>query len=361
MRFIKFRIFSLILILPINFFHPFLNTAFSESKNNATKFSAQKKEKKTETEISVRALKIEEKKINNKLKTMGTGRASSTVDLVARGSGILRKIYVQSGEKVKKGTLVAQLDNKIEAIELEKAQLLYKDSQNTLKRVQKLRATNTASAVQLIEANSALQSAKLAVDKAQEAFNQRKIVAPIDGVVGIFNVDQGNYVTINSLIVRVANLDKLFIDLWIPERFVSFLHKGFAMKIIPIFDPEKSYNGEIVALDNAVDEKSRTMHVRASLKNNLESLKAGMSFEATFNFKGVSYPAVSPLALQWKNGKPFVWKIEGNKAKSVPVDIIQRRENFILVQGNLQKDDQIIFEGIQNLHEGSLIHVEDKV
>src|SRR5690606_7428943 len=93
-------------------------------------------------------------------------------------------------------------------------------------RIARLRATNTATVVQEVEADLALSNAKLVLEDAQLALSRRTVRAPISGVVGILPVNAGNYVTAQTSIARIDDRSKVLIDIWVPERFAPQIKVG---------------------------------------------------------------------------------------------------------------------------------------
>ena len=113
----------------------------------------------------------------------------------------------------------------------------------------------------------------------------------------------------------------------------------------------------VSAVDNRIDEKSRTMRVQASIANADDSLRAGMSFQVTMTFPGDTYPAVSPLAIQWGADGAFIWAVDDGKAKRVPVRIIQRNTENVLVDADIATGTLVVTEGVQSVREGGNVRI----
>jgi len=299
--------------------------------------------------------------VNDKLSAIGSGVARNTVALSPYSSGTIRRFLVTAGMHVQKDQLIAELDAETEQIALEKAQVLLKDAENTQQRMTTLRASNTATQVQVVAAELALANARLAVKDAQLALSRRSVTAPIAGIVGILPVDAGNYVTSATTIATIDDRSKLLIDIFVPERFAPQLRVGQAVSAIPTALPGQSFSGEISAVDNMIDPASRTLRVRAEITNPSDVLRAGMSFTVTILFPGDDYIAVDPLSIQWDGDGSYVWRIdENNKAERVSVRIIQRNASAVLVNGTLTEGDIIVTEGVQNVREGGTVEIKNQ-
>lgn len=297
--------------------------------------------------------------VNDKLSAIGSGVALNTVAVMPYSSGTIRQFLVSAGTLVKKGQIIAELDAETEQIAVEKAQVLLKDAEITQKRMATLRASNTATQVQVVAADLALANAKLAVKDAELALSRRSVEAPIAGIVGILPVDAGNYVTSSTTIATIDDRSKLLIDIWVPERFAPQLRIGQVVTAIPTALPGKSFQGQISALDNMIDAASRTMRVRAEITNPSDVLRSGMSFTVTILFPGDQYLAVDPLSIQWDGDGSYVWRIDRDgKAERVAARIIQRNANAVLVDSELAEGDVIVTEGVQNVREGGSVTVK---
>ncbi|MBN9250722.1 MAG: efflux transporter periplasmic adaptor subunit, partial [Mesorhizobium sp.] len=113
----------------------------------------------------------------------------------------------------------------------------------------------------------------------------------------------------------------------------------------------------VSAIDNRIDEKSRTLWVQATIANPSDSLRAGMAFQIAMQFAGDTYPAVSPLAVQWGTDGAFIWTVEDGKAKRVPVRIVQRNTDSVLIDAPIKPGAIVVTEGVQSIRDGGGVSV----
>ncbi|MBC2884371.1 efflux RND transporter periplasmic adaptor subunit [Ochrobactrum sp. CM-21-5] len=301
-----------------------------------------------------------EETINNKLTAIGSARALSTVSVTPYSSGYMTKLFVKAGDTVKAGDPIAELDFDTETIAVAKAQTALKDAETTRQRIARLRATNTVTEVQAVEAELAVANARLALQDAQLALGRRTVRAPISGIVGILPVNAGNYVTAQTSIARIDDRSKVLIDIWVPERFAPQIKVGQPLTAESTAFPGETYKGEINAVDNMLDEASRTLHVRAEVENLQDRLRAGMSFSVTILFPGNRYPSVDPLAIQWGADGSYVWRIEDSVAKKIAARIVQRNSTSILIDGPVKQGDMIVTQGVQTVRDDAPVRVKDE-
>lgn len=295
--------------------------------------------------------------INDRLQAIGTGRAKATVAVTPYGSGRLTDILVQSGAHVEKAEVIAELDSATEEIAVERAKAERDDAMAKAERVRQLRASNAATQVQLTDAELALRNTELSLHDAQVALERRSITSPISGVVGILPIEAGNYVTSQSSIATIDDRSSILVDFYVPERFASAIKIGAAIKATPLANPDNEYNGAVSAIDNRIDEKSRTLWVQATIANPSDSLRAGMAFQIAMQFAGDTYPAVSPLAVQWGTDGAFIWTVEDGKAKRVPVRIVQRNTDSVLIDAPIKPGAIVVTEGVQSVRDGGGVSV----
>lgn len=295
--------------------------------------------------------------INDRLQAIGTGRANASVTINPYSTGRLVEFLVESGAHVEKGQVIATLDSDTEEIAQDRAKVALQDAQAKLDRVKSLRASNAATAVAVADAEVVLANAKLALRDAELALQRRSVVAPIAGVVGILPIAAGNYVTSQSAVATLDDRSSILVEFWVPERFAAAIKVGAQLSATPIANPNKAYTGTVSAIDNHIDEASRTLLVKAKIANPADSLRAGMSFQITMKFPGDSYPAVSPLAIQWGSDGAYVWAIEDGKAKRVAVRIIQRNTETVLIDAPIVSGDMVATEGTQSISEGGEVRI----
>jgi RND family efflux transporter MFP subunit len=120
-----------------------------------------------------------------------------------------------------------------------------------------------------------------------------------------------------------------------------------------------SLAGEVSAVDNRIDPASRTLRVEARIGNESGRLRPGMSFSVSMSFPGDSFPTVDPLAIQWSSSGAYLWRYADEKVERVPVEIIQRNSDGVLVKADLAAGDQVVTQGVQQLTVGATVRLLD--
>lgn len=308
----------------------------------------------TGPQTAVITARVVEAVINDKLSAIGTGRANNSVTVKPYTSGRVTRIEVESGTRVDVGTVIARLDSEVEEIALDRARIALADAEAKLERVRSLRSANTATQVQLTDAELVVGNAQLALRDAQLNLDRRAIAAPIAGIIGILPVEAGNYVTTETVVATIDDRSRIKIDFYVPERFAANMAVGGRLTASPIARPDEVFEGSVRAVDNRVDDKSRTLLVQAEIPNDKDTLRAGMSFRIEVKFPGDAYPSVDPLAIQWGTDGAFIWAIRDGRAKRTPVRIVQRNTESVLVAADgVAPGDTVVTEGVHAVRDGA--------
>ncbi len=292
--------------------------------------------------------------VNDRLSAIGDGEAIEAVTVMPQASGTIAEILVSSGQKVKKGDIIARLDREEQVILRDQAAVALRSAKE---KAESYRNLQSFSRLDVLDAQIAEEQAQLQLTTAELNLKRRDIVAPIDGTIGIVGVSIGDNVTNTTAIVSLDNRSQLLVDFWAPERFAAAVTPGMAVEASSVSRPGQVFKGSVEAVDNRVDEASRTIRIRAKIDNPDDVLRAGMSFNVVMRFPGDQYAAVNPLAVQWDGEGSFVWQIIDNKSVKTRVTIVQRNSDQILVDSSLTEGDVVAVEGLQRVREGGAVEV----
>lgn len=293
--------------------------------------------------------------INDRLLALGTGAAVQSANLTPSASGLLTSVLVQSGADVEAGQVIATLDPASAQIAYDLAKIANDDAQKTLQRSQQLGSNLSVSGTQLQAYQLAADKADLALRQARIDLDNRNIISPIAGTIGLIQVNPGIEVTQSTSIATVQDNSAIKVSFHLPERYVGKITTGAAVSAVPIAQPGVMLEAKVTAIDNRVDEASGSFEVQALIPNLDHSLRSGMSFTMTIGFSGETYLAVEPLAVQWGSEGSYVWRILDHKAERVPVVIVQRNAENVLVAGALALGDLIATEGLDSIKEGATV------
>jgi RND family efflux transporter MFP subunit len=297
--------------------------------------------------------------INDKLTAIGDGAAAHSVTVVSPASGTLDELLVKPGDAVSAGAVIGRLDADAQAIAAERAQLAFNDAETALTRINQLAKANNATSVQVAAAQLAYDNARLELQNAQLELTRRTITTPIAGTVGLFQVSPGNAVSAQTVVTTIEDTARITVSFWVPERYAGSISVGMPLTASAVALPGETIAGTVSAVDNRIDTASRTLKVEAEIPNDAGRLKPGMSFSVSLAFAGEEFPSVDPLAIQWSSAGSYLWKFVDGKVERVPVQIIQRNSDGVLVKAELKPGDQVVTQGVQQLTAGASVRLLD--
>ncbi len=296
--------------------------------------------------------------MGGKVEAIGTGQALRSVLVMPEVSGQVTALPLDAGAVVKVGDVLARLDDREASIAVDRAQLMLDDARVTDDRTKSLQSRGAASELQVQNADLTLKSAELELRQAAFDLSQREVRAPIAGTIGIVGVEVGAQVTSDTELMRIDDRSSLNVEFRVPERYAARIRVGDPVAARPLA-ATASLTGRVSAIDNRIDETSRTLIVRAAFANADDRLRAGMAFNVTMSFPGDPKPAVDPLAIQWSSDGSYVWVVRDGKAAKVAVRILQRGGDAVLVDADFVAGDLVVREGVQTLRPGDPVKVAD--
>jgi RND family efflux transporter MFP subunit len=307
--------------------------------------------------VAVIAGDVKKMTLQDVITAIGSGRGVQAVDLSFEVTGRLDAILVAPGDRVAVGDVIAELDAGAARLAVDRARLVLEDRQKTVDRLGQLVQSGATTALQRQDADLALQTAKLELQSAERDLSDHKLLAPVAGYVGLVEPQAGDLVSSATKITRIEDRSSLIVDFRVPERVAALVAVGDPVEATAISTPGEVIEGRIVAVDNRVDEGSRTLRVQATIGNAEDRLRAGMAFQINLVFTGADYPAVDPLAIQWGAEGAFVWVVRAGKAERVPITILQRTAEAVLIEAEFEPADLVVTEGVQALRPGAEVTV----
>lgn len=298
---------------------------------------------------AVVASPVQHQVLRDEISAVGSGRGAQAVALSFEVTGRLTSLAVAPGDRVEAGAVIAELDAEAAQFSVDRARLVLEDAQKTVQRLEQLAQSGTATALAQQDAELALRTAELELQSAERDLGDHRLLAPVTGYVGLIEPQVGDLVSPTTAITRIEDRSSLIVEFRVPERVAAMVAPGDMVQATAISSRGEAVEGRIVAVDNRVDEASRTLRVQATVSNPDDRLRAGMAFQITLVFTGAEYPAVDPLAIQWGADGAFVWVVRAGKATRLPIRILQRNAEAVLIEAPLEPTDLVVTEGVQAL------------
>jgi RND family efflux transporter MFP subunit len=290
--------------------------------------------------------------IGDELRSIGTAASIKATTLYAQSSGLIDKIYVESGAQVEAGAALVHLDDQNESIAVDNAKIALADAQKANDRAAQLAMSQVGTQVNLSSSESTLAKAKSDLNAAQVALDRRTIAAPFAGTIGLTTHVVGDFVTSTTPIATLDDLSAFTVTFDASQRFAAAMKMGVSLTATAEGLPGAMIRGSVTAVDTRVDESTRAFKVRATLTEGIDGLKPGMATIISVTFAGVPQATVLSSAVLWDRQGSYVWKLNGNVARRTAVGILGRRGGTVIISGDLKEGDEVAVEGLQRLRDG---------
>ena len=316
---------------------------------------------------SVEVAKVEVARLTDDTQAVGSLRSRRGVVLRPEVSGRITQLNFTDGQRVRMGQVLVQFDDQLPQAQVQQALAELSIAQANQKRNQELVSQNFISQRSLDESAANLQVARAKLSLAQATAARLKIIAPFDGIAGIRLVNVGDYLKDGADIVNIEDIDAIFVDFRLPERFQSKVKRGQTAVLEMDALPGRKYNAKIQAIDPLIDANGRSVGVRGCIDNRQSQLRPGMFarvntvFGVRENAKVIPEEAIVP-----QGGKQFVIKLlPGDTPLSrisqrVEVKLGLRSPGKVEVLDGLELGDTVVVAGQQRVQrDGITVNVVD--
>lgn len=302
--------------------------------------------------LNVSAMIISPSIIREMINSTGSLIPDEEVELSFETSGKIVAIYFNEGTQVKKGDLLAKINDRhlqAQLMKLEAQKQLAQDKEFRQRSLLDRDAISRASYDQIVTELQAIE-ADIMLIKARIA--ETELRAPFDGIIGLRYLSEGSFASTSTKIARLVKNRPLKIEFSIAERYAGEIRPGYPITF-RIDGSENIFSASVYALDPKVDLRTRTILVRATYPNRNEELKPGRFAAITLRLAEVTDAVSIPteaLIPEMDGEKVFVYR--SGRAMPVKVSTGLRTESTIQITNGLQFGDTLITSGILQLRQG---------
>lgn len=289
------------------------------------------------------------------VEAVGTSRARRSVVLYPRVSGVVDEVHFAAGDFVEAGKTLLELDDREQRLALELAKVDLADAQRLMSRYRESQAAGGITEAMIDEAASAVDQAEIALERARVLLDYHTVKAPFAGYVGLTELDPGARIDTDTPVASIDDRRELWVAFAVPEQFYGQLALGDAVTVSTWTHGSPTRQAQVRDIDSRVGEQSRNFTVRATLANEGDRLRPGMSFRVRLSLADGRYPVVPEVALLWGGDGAYVWGVSDAKATRIPVTVVQRQKGQILVDADLPEGSHVVSEGVQQMREGLAI------
>ena len=291
---------------------------------------------------------------------VGVVEEESSTSVSFTGMAMLKSMTVSEGQPVKKGQLLAVIDETQARNTLATTKAALDQAKDAYERMKLLHDNQSLPDMKWVEVESKVAQAQSAYDMAKKNLEDCRIYAPVSGVVGTKIMGVGETVLPTEPVLTILSIDNVKVRVSIPEREIATINSGTATTITVDALQGETFRGGRIEKGVSADPLTHTYDIRILVPNPGRKLLPGMVARVEMRNVGsekmstggrISLPV---KAVQQSTDKSlFVWTVQQGKAHRTTVSVGQVTGNRIIVDSGLQEGDQVIVEGYQKVGEGT--------
>ena len=302
---------------------------------------------------------------------IGTAQAIQGVTVSADLPGTVYKINFESGQAVHAGDVLVELDTRQERAQLAAAEAQRDLAKINFNRTQELVKQGVVARTEYDNTESQQKATEAQVGEIKAAIERKTIRAPFTGVLGIRQINLGQYLAAGAAIVPLQALNPIYVNFGVPQQSAPQVRGGRALHVTSDDLPGIQFNGRVTAVDSVVSEATRNIQVQATVPNPQGKLRPGMYVQVqvilgesrsviTLPASAINYAPygdsvfvvsdlTDPKGKTYRGVRQQVVKLEGSRGDQVAV-----------VSG-LNPGDEVVTSGVFKLRNGAPVQVNNKV
>lgn len=308
--------------------------------------------------LPVKAVPATTGTINHDISAVGTLLADESVVVRPEVAGRIAAIHFTEGQFVARGAKLVTLDAAEVQAQLAGSAADERLSAQRAERAAELYKKNFVSQQALDDAREAYKKAAARRREDEARLAKTEIHAPFAGVVGLRQVSAGAYLKAGEDVVRLDKIDVIKLDFRVPEVYLGQMRKDQPLSVGVDAFPGEKFTGRVFAIETTVDEKTRTMLLRARVPNPGGKLRPGMFARVTLDLGSNSQAILVPeQAVVPRGDKNFVFRVVDGKATLTEVALGSRRAGEVEIVRGLKAGEQVVTDGQIRLQEGISVTV----
>ena len=313
--------------------------------------------------VLVTALEIKSQIFNHTIEIQANIKTRQNLQLFPEFGGRLNQILVKEGQEVKKGTLLAVIDDAGLQDQLDQMKLQLQLVKTTFERTQRLWDQKIGSEMMYLEAKTRFKSQQKQVARMRNQLSKTRIYAPFSGVIDEIIARKGSALTPGMTpIMRIVNLDNMYVESDVPENYLANITKGSLAKVsIPVLN--ETQNTVVRQTGNFIQPNNRTFRVEAPIKNPTGMIKPNLNARISI----VDYSNPEALMIPFRvirenaKGDSFVFILTGQEQDNEYiteqrfVTLGMSKNELVEITKGLNTEDLIVDEGVSLLVTGQKV------
>lgn len=310
---------------------------------------------------------IQQTIFNTYIEAQANLKTRKNILILPEFQGTLEKVFVSEGQKVKKGQLLAEINDSGLNEQYEQMVIQAEFAKENFERTQRLWDNNIGSEMQYLKSKTDFEASKKMVDQMKDRLSKTKIYAPFDGEIDeiISNVGS-NLIPGVSQILRLVNLDIIYAESFVSEKYISFIGEGTeAIVQIPLLNMD--YRSSVNQTGNFINPSNRTFRIEVPVENFDNRIKQNLDAKIKINIYKKDDAIVIPLRIVREDalGKNFVYVMSEDNKEGVYLTSKQfitlgnKSEDKVEVTEGLDLGDIVVLEGAYSVEDSQRVKLID--
>lgn len=311
----------------------------------------------------VSTFKLKEENFIHYLELQGSVQTKMNVLISPEMNGVLTAIYVKEGQSVRKGQVLAKIDDNGLSNQLAQLKVQAALAKTTYERQKRVWDQKIGSEIQFLQAKANYEAQKNAVAQLQTTLSKTNITAPFSGVIDDVIIEQGNLVTPGMGVFRIVNLSNMYIETDVPESYITSVKKGEDVEVeFPILG--KSMQSTIRQAGNFINPANRTFKVEVLVPNKDGNIKPNLTAKLKINDYSNENAILIPQSIISENakGEQYIFVVENIKnkigvAKKAIIETGKTQGDYIEVVSGLSKGLEVVEEGARSVKDNQEVEI----
>ena len=311
----------------------------------------------------VEVLKINSVEFDHYIQVQGSVKSDELINIFPEFSGIIKNIYVKSGDNVKKGQRLIKIDDGGLKEQLSQLEIGFELTKTTFERQKRLWDQNIGSEIKFLESKTMYESQKQGIKQLKKQIKKTLIEAPFSGTIDNVLAKKGEVVYPGrSNLMMLLNLDNLYIESNVPEKYIASIKSGNkALVHFPLLD--KTISTTVRQSGNYINPINRTFKIELKIEKNNLNIKPNLNSKVNIN----DYSNKEALLINQNfisidsNNKEYVYKTynKNNKTYVSKTTIVTGKNDGVNVEvlSGLNPGDKIVSEGIRKLVDNAQVQI----
>ena len=312
--------------------------------------------------ININAVVLKKQSLTDKVNTIGTAYPDEEVDLTFESSGKIVEINFTEGTHVKKGDLLAKINDKPLQAELQKLEAQVPLASARVFRQETLLGNDAVSKEAFEQVTTEYDKLMADIEFVKARILQTELRAPFDGIIGLRQVSEGAYVMPSTVIVNLTKISPLKIEFSVNENYVTDLKYGtrITFRTYEISEVLNEYYATVYAVESKIDLETRTLKARALFPNEQESIKPGRLLPIDIVRQEIKDALVIPSeAIIAEMGRNIIYLYKNGDAQAKEIITGLRTDSHTQVIEGLFAGDTIITTGVMQLRSGMKVIIDN--